>query len=127
VKLSIMMFKKNLFLILLLAVSLVLAGCTEGRNPKVTLTPERLQHKGWVKMHGEGFTAMSDVRSHLKRPDGTEFPILPMLTDSKGEIFHEIDTLLLQPGVHEVWVIDSATKASSNVAKFEVTLGPVDN
>ena len=46
-------------------------------------------------MHGEGFTPNADIRSHLKRPNGTEFPELPMLTDGDGKIEHEIDTLLL--------------------------------
>ena len=73
-------------------------------------------------MWGEGFTAKADIRSHLRRPNGTEFPVLPMLTDSDGKFMHEIDTLLLTPGTHELWVIDSSTDVSSNVAKFDVTL-----
>ena len=73
-------------------------------------------------MKGTGFTAKADVRSHLKRPDGTEFPVLPMLTDDRGEFTHDIDTLLLMPGTHELWVIDSTTGVTSNIAKFEVTL-----
>jgi len=75
-------------------------------------------------MRGEGFTPKADIRSHLKRPNGTEFPVLPMLTDADGKFTHEIDTLLLAPGIHELWVIDSTTGATSNVAKFEVTLAP---
>jgi hypothetical protein len=46
-----------------------------------------------------------------------------MLTDDQGRITHEIDTLLLQPGVHELWIVDS-TGVSSNTARFEVTLEP---
>ncbi len=45
-----------------------------------------------------------------------------MLTDGEGKIEHEIDTLLLTAGVHELWVIDTTTNVSSNVAKFEVSL-----
>jgi hypothetical protein len=62
----------------------------------------------------------------LKKPDGVEFPVLPMYTDEEGKFKHEIDTLLLTPGIHELWVIDSTTGVSSNVAKFELTLGPPD-
>jgi len=47
-----------------------------------------------------------------------------MQTDDKGEIYHDIDTLILEPGVHEVWIIDDRTKAVSNVARFEVVLDP---
>jgi hypothetical protein len=45
-----------------------------------------------------------------------------MLTDDRGEFTHDIDTLLLSPGTHEVWVVDDHSKVSSNVARFEVTL-----
>jgi hypothetical protein len=73
-------------------------------------------------MKGTGFTPKADVRSHLKRPNGTEFAELPMLTNDRGEFTHEIDTLLLVPGVHELWVIDSVSGVTSNVAQFEVVL-----
>ena len=73
-------------------------------------------------MKGTGFTPKQNVSSHLRRPDGTEFPVLPMLTDDRGELTHDIDTLLLSPGVHEVWVVDDTAKTSSNTARFEVTL-----
>ena len=72
-------------------------------------------------MRGTGFTKNSDVYSHLRRPDGTEFPVLPMRTDDRGEITHDIDTLLLSPGVHELWVEDDQANTTSNTVHFEVT------
>jgi hypothetical protein len=119
------MYKNNYRSILSLILCVLLAACAaEKPAPTVTLSTERIQHKGWVGVRGEGFTPNADIRSHLKKSDGTEFPVLPMLTDEKGQFTHEIDTLLLAPGIHELWVIDS-TGVSSNVAKFEVTLEPV--
>lgn len=117
-----MTFKK---LIVPFLLCIFLAACAQKPTPKISLSTDRIMHKGWVTMSGEGFTAKSDVRSHLRRPDGSEFPVLPMLTDSDGKFTHEIDTLLLVPGTHELWVIDTATDVSSNIAKFEVTLAPV--
>ena len=114
---------KKLIASLLLCISLSACGPS---GPKISVSPERLQHKGWVMMWGEGFTPSSNIESHLRRPDGTEFPVLPMRTDDKGGFMHEIDTLLLAPGTHELWVLDNATNATSNVAKFEVTLAPPD-
>jgi hypothetical protein len=73
-------------------------------------------------VRGSGFTPKGNVSSHLKRPDGTEFPVLPMQTDARGEFIHDIDTLLLYEGMHELWVVDDTSRVSSNVAKFEVTL-----
>lgn len=73
-------------------------------------------------MKGTGFTPKADIRSHLKRSNGREFPELPMYTDDKGEFTHEIDTLLLEPGIHELWVLDTVSGVTSNVARFEVTL-----
>jgi hypothetical protein len=73
-------------------------------------------------MQGTGFTPKTVVRSHLKRPDGTEFPALTHITDDRGQFVHGIDTHPLEIGVHEVWVEQSAG-APSNVAKFEVLNG----
>ena len=117
-----MTFKK---LIVPLLIFTFLSACGK-TGPKITLSTDRIQHKGWVTMWGEGFTALSDVQSHLRRPDGTEYPVLNMRTDDKGKFTHEIDTLLFFPGVYELWVEDTATKVTSNAAKFEMTLGPTD-
>ena len=117
-----MTFKKMIAPLLLIC---FLSACAQ-KGPKITLSTDRIQHKGWVTMWGEGFTALSDVHSHLRRPDGTEFPVLPMRTDENGKFTHEIDTLLFLPGVHELWVEDTATKVTSNHATFEMTLAPSD-
>ena len=68
-----------------------------------------------------GFTPSQNVTSHLLRPDGTEFPVLPILTDSQGEFTHDIDTLVLFVGAYELWVVDDASNVSSNIARFQVT------
>src|SRR2546428_8324286 len=90
-------------------------------NPKVTLSSERIIHHGHVEMKGTGFTPNANVYSHLRRPDGTEYPVLPMRTNDRGEFIHDIDSLLLSPGIYEVWVEDEKSKTTSNVARFEVT------
>ena len=71
-------------------------------------------------MKGTGFTPKASIISYMKRPDGTEFPGLRILTDDRGEFTHEINTLTLLLGIHEVWVIDKSG-VSSNVERFEVT------
>ena len=109
-------------LLKVLSLALFLSACFAQTKPKVTVTPLKVLHTGHVVMHGTGFTAKANVTSHLRRPDGTEFPVLPMLTDDRGELMHDIDTLILTPGVHEIWVVDDRSKLSSNVARFEVTL-----
>ena len=101
---------------------LLATACAQAK-PKVTVSPEKVLHTGHVVMRGTGFTPKTNVTSHLRRPDGTEFPVLPMLTDDHGELMHDIDTLILTPGIHEIWVVDDRSKVSSNVATFEVTLG----
>ena len=116
-----MAFKKLIVPLLLCA---LLAACGQA-TPKIALSTDRVQHKGWVVMRGEGFTPNSDVLSHLRRPDGSEFPPIIMLTDEGGKFTHEVDTLLLVPGTHELWVEDKATKVTSNTAKFVVSLEPV--
>ena len=101
--------------------ALLAAACAQAK-PKVTVSPEKVLHTGHVVMRGTGFTPKVNVTSHLRRPDGTEFPVLPMLTDDRGQVMHDIDTLILTPGIHEIWVVEDRSKVSSNVARFEVTL-----
>jgi hypothetical protein len=93
-------------------------------QPHITVSPTRVLHRNHVDLRGNGFTPNSNVSSHLRRSDGTEFPVLPMQTNEKGEIYHDIDTLILEPGIHQVWIIDDRSKVSSNVAQFEVVLDP---
>jgi len=90
-------------------------------KPTVTLSPTRVFRSGHIEMRGTGFTKDANIYSHLRRPDGTEFPVLPMRTNDRGEFVHDIDTLLLSPGVHEVWVEDAQSKKTSDVVHFEVT------
>jgi hypothetical protein len=95
-------------------------SCSQAK-PAVTLSPLRVYRSGHIEMRGAGFTKNANVYSHLRRPDGTEFPILPMMTDDRGEFVHDIDTLLLSPGVHEVWVEDINSNTKSDIVRFEVT------
>jgi hypothetical protein len=96
----------------------------QAKKPQITVSPTKVLHRNPVDLRGTGFTPNSNVSSHLRRSDGTEFPVLPMQTNDLGEIYHEIDTMILEPGVHEVWIIDDHTKTTSNIARFEVVLDP---
>ena len=115
---------KNALLVLLLPLALSFSGCSQPKpaGPKLTLSSTKIPAKGNLMMHGEGFTPNGNASSHLKRPNGVEFPELPILADDKGEFNHEIETLLLGLGTHEVWVIDEKTGNSSNRTTFDVTL-----
>ena len=113
------------WLVVLVSLSVLTVSCSETSptpEPRITLSSERVLDRGRVVMKGTGFTPKTDVGSHLKRPNGTEFPILHIITDAKGEFTHDINTLEMQIGTHEVWVEESAG-VSSNVAKFEVVAG----
>jgi len=114
---------RNAFLsVLLAALCLVAFACTQ--TPTVTLSPTRVWVQGHVDLRGSGFTPKHNVSSHLRKPDGKEYPVLAMFTDEHGEIKHDIDTIVMSPGTHELWVIDDATGVSSNIARFEVTHDP---
>src|SRR5262245_61986348 len=99
---------------LLVSVLFVIASCAQV-NPKVSLSAERVVHHGHIEMKGTGFSRSGNVYSHLRRPDGTEFPVLPMMTNDRGEFTHDIDTLLLSPGIHQVWVEDEKSKKVSEI------------
>ena len=95
-------------------------------TPRITVSPAKVLHLTHVEMRGTGFSPKSNVRSHLRRPDGTEFAVLPMYTNDKGEIEHDIDTVVMTPGVYELWVEDVKTNTTSNVARFELTMNSED-
>ena len=90
-------------------------------GPTVTLSKTIVPAKEFIDVTGSGFTPTANITSHLLQPDGREFPYLPILTDSNGEFTHEVDTLLLLVGTHNLWVVDDTTGVRSNVAQFEVT------
>src|SRR6059036_2978680 len=108
-------------LLKVLFVALFLSACLAQTKPKVAVTPPKVLHTGHVVMRGTGFTPKANVTSHLRRPDGTEFPVLPMLTDDRGEFSHDIDTLILTPGVHEIWVVED--QRIDVVRKFAPIIG----
>ena len=118
--------RRSFLFTVFLALSVLGAACAQtassAKKPQVTLSRDVAFHKEHVEVHGTGFTPKSEVRSHLLKSNGTEFPVLPILVDDKGEFKHDIDSLLLQTGTHELWVIDS-TGVESNRAKFEVAFG----
>ncbi|HLQ76883.1 MAG TPA: hypothetical protein VK210_05990 [Terriglobia bacterium] len=98
------------------------AAAPEGQiKPTISLSRERIPKEGWLKMYGKGFSPRQNVQSHLRRPDGTEFREVSILTDVHGEFVQDIDTLLLLRGIHDLWVLDSATGLTSNVAHFDAT------
>ncbi len=102
--------------------ALLLTTSLAQSNPKVAVSPVKVQHPGHVDVHGTGFTPKGNVSSHLRRPDGTEFPVLPMLTNDRGELTHDIDTLLLTGNSPKFGLSMTRSKVASNVARFEVIL-----
>jgi hypothetical protein len=117
-------------------IAMTMAGCTQSTTeaptassvaqapaaakPTIVISATKIPVKSFFDVKGSGFTPKSDLYSHLKKPDGNEYPVITMLSDDKGQFTHEIDTLLLQIGTHELWVVDSKTGASSNVATFDI-------
>jgi hypothetical protein len=121
------LFRMSRVALLVLAM-IVTAACAQTApqptSPTIGLSTTRILVKGFIQVKGSGFTPKADLTSHLKKPTGDEYPVIPMLSDDKGEITHDIDTLLLGIGTHELWIVENKTGVSSNVAKFEVTPDP---
>lgn len=117
---------KNLRTFAGLLLLLALAACgvdpsDESTGPAIVLSTESPAFEEHIEARGEGFTPLSNVTSHLARPDGTTYPELPIMTDENGEFVHDIDTLLMANGTYDWWVVDDVSGAASNVARFEVT------
>ena len=119
---------KYLILVLLLVTSFMTTSCGSDANvdatqdgPTITLSLTNVSHPAFTYVTGTGFTPNANVTSRLIRPDGTEFPFLPLRTDQDGGFYHDVDSLLLLVGEHQLWVLDDKTGVTSNVARFTVT------
>ena len=116
---------KFLAIVLLVCLSFAVACAqTQTVEPKIIVTKDRVFRSDHLEMKGSGFTPNANIISHLRRPDGSEFPTLPIHTNQRGEFTHDIDSLLLAPGVYELWVEDLPSKKTSNTARFEVSESP---
>ena len=117
-----MNMRKAVLLALFLSLFSVM-GASQQRPPKISISATKVRTPEHIDVQGAGFTPKHNVSSHLRKPDGSEYPVLPILTDERGEFKHEIDTLLLPVGMHELWVVDETAKISSNRVQFEVGPG----
>jgi hypothetical protein len=110
---------RRFFVVAALAVAAALS-CSKP-NPAITISADRIPRHERLEVHGTGFTPRHNVSSHLRRADGSEFPVLPILTDDKGEFHHTIETMILELGTHELWVQDDGSGRVSNRVTFDVT------
>jgi len=106
--------------LLLAIVAAIAASCAQA-EPQIRLSSERIPRHWKLEVQGAGFTRGQNVSSHLRRADGSEFPVLPILADARGEFTHTIDTMILELGAHELWVVDDQSGRTSNHVHFEVT------
>jgi subtilisin family serine protease len=72
---------------------------------------------------GRGFTADQTATSHLKRPDGTEFPSLVIPIAADGTFSRVIDSTGFTPGQYEVRAVDDSTVRESPHVTFVVSDG----
>ena len=65
----------------------------------------------------------TDLSDRQRRsPDGKlSHSSVPILTDAHGAFTHTIDTMILELGRHELWVVDDRSGRTSNHVQFEVT------
>jgi hypothetical protein len=115
-------------LALVIAIVAITGGCSRLSvgfgtevEPHIRISSDRIPRHWKLDVRGTGFSAAHNVSSHLRRADGSEFAVLPILTDAKGEFTHTIDTMILELGTHELWVVDDQSGKASNHVRFEVT------
>jgi len=90
-------------------------------TPKVTVSPLSGPAGTQFDVLWEGFTPNNTLISHLKKPDGTEFPTKIFYTDSRGRATHTIDSTGFKPGTYELWGVDNATGTRTvNTASFTI-------
>jgi hypothetical protein len=81
--------------------------------PKLTISAGQILHGESVTMKASGFTPNGVVLSHLIRPDGSEYPEMPLDTDPRGEFSHLVTIVPEMYGTYELRVTDEKSKASA--------------
>ncbi|GEM_PF-1675798 len=100
---------------------LVETGSANGQNkPQVSVEPDCGAPGTLFTLQWTGFTPNSTLTSHLRKPDGTEFPILQFNTDGQGNATFIIDSSEFVPGTYQHFAVDDVTGAQSNVVSILV-------
>jgi hypothetical protein len=89
-------------------------------KPEIRITADRVKSSENVYVLGTGFTPSRMALAHLLRPDGSEYNLLRLRIDTRGEFSHKIDTTMLDKGTFTVWVEDEPSKIVSNRVRFTV-------
>jgi hypothetical protein len=92
--------------------------------PQVSVTPIQVERNLQIEVAGTGFTPGRFVTSHLLRPGQIEEGVLRFPIDARGRYSHEIDSSLLPHGTYDLWAVDDASGAMSNVVRFTVGFDP---
>ena len=90
-------------------------------RPTIAVSPDRVKSGGLVMLNGAGFTPDRPVLSHMRKPDNSTYNPLRLRANTKGELVHKIDTVMLDVGTFEVWVEDEDARIESNRVQFTVT------
>jgi len=104
---------------LLVLTCLVSTETVAQKTPQVTISALQVVNAEHIDLRGAGFTPNQNIFSHLRWPEGTE-SLRTFIANDRGEFYHNIDTVLLSPGMYELWVIDDRSKAISNTVRFSV-------
>jgi uncharacterized protein YcnI len=96
-------------------------GVTLRLTSEVSVRPSSGTAGTQFSYQGKGFTGSNGVTSHLRRPDGSEYPTLQIPTSSSGEFTNTIESGAFTAGTYQVWALDNNTGLSSNTASFVVS------
>jgi hypothetical protein len=91
--------------------------------PSLSFSASQIYHGEIVQVRGTGFTPNGQVTSHLMRPDGTEYPQMPMKADAKGIVTHEITIVPNTFGTYELQLEDRTTRAVATQRFLMVPVG----
>jgi hypothetical protein len=109
-------------LVVPILLSLVLTSAAAA-EPVLTFSVSQIQHGEYVQVRGTGFTPNSAVMSHLIRPDGKEYPEMPMKVEAQGRVTHEITIVPNTFGTYELLIQDQTTKAVATQRFLMVPIG----
>jgi hypothetical protein len=102
--------RKPLLAVFLISLAAVLSAQT---TPRLALSAGQIWHGESVTVSATGFTSKGVVLSRLIRPDGSEYPEMPLDADARGEFSHLVTIVPEMYGTYELRIMDELTKATA--------------
>ena len=91
-------------------------------NPQISSSPPSGPRGTTFTINGTGFTPNGTIAEHIRKPDGTEYPVNNYTADANGNKTVNWTSTSSSPlGTYTIWWINQATGQQSNSVTQTIT------